>query len=123
MITLLSAPAVRSDEIPAWRPPMNVFHCDGHFTVCVDLAGAEPESVDVHVVGRTLYIRGNRQPVEPTHDEPFRRVLALEIDHGPFERSVTLPDAVEADRLATEQRGGLFWIRLPLATRRTTAAA
>lgn len=117
-----SASGLPVAEMPAWRPPMNVFHGDGHFTVCVDLAGAEAESIDVQIVDQHLVIRGHRQPVEPAN-ETFRRVLAMEIDQGPFERSLALPDAVEIAGLATEQRGGLFWIRLPIAHRPSTAAA
>ncbi|MDB6095058.1 MAG: hypothetical protein JWM32_2620 [Verrucomicrobia bacterium] len=129
MITVLS-PSLQENETSsrdpmgfiAWRPPMNVFRCDGHIAVCVDLAGAEEGSIEVSVKGRHLIIRGNRQPVEPT-DEPLHRVLALEIDHGPFERILTLTEAVEASGLMTEQRGGLFWIRLPLAPSPSPVAA
>jgi HSP20 family molecular chaperone IbpA len=42
------------------------------------------------------------------------RLLAMEIDYGPFEREVALPAEVEVDQASAEQRNGLLWISLPL---------
>jgi HSP20 family molecular chaperone IbpA len=42
------------------------------------------------------------------------RLLAMEIDYGPFEREVLLPDQVEINEAHAEQRNGLLWISLPI---------
>jgi len=56
-----------------------------------------------------------RELPEPTHDEGRAvRLLAMEIDYGPFERKVALPAEVEIDQATAEQRNGLLWISLPL---------
>jgi HSP20 family molecular chaperone IbpA len=60
-------------------------------------------------------IRGQRQPPEPAQtDGPLMQILALEIDHGPFDREVVLPSEVEPERVQAEQRNGMLWIYLPL---------
>jgi HSP20 family molecular chaperone IbpA len=41
-------------------------------------------------------------------------MLALEIDHGPFERIVELPADIEPKGVTAEHREGILWIRLPL---------
>ena len=41
-------------------------------------------------------------------------VLAMEIDHGAFEREIELPLSVERERVTAEQRNGILWIHLPL---------
>jgi HSP20 family protein len=98
-----------------WQPALNAFRCGAHFVICVELAGVEKTSLDVRAESRRLIIRGTRQIPEPSCDEvPAIHVLALEIDHGPFERILELPADVEPESVAAEHRNGLLWIKLPL---------
>jgi HSP20 family protein len=98
-----------------WAPALNAFRCGNHFIVCVELAGVEKSELDVRAESRRLVIRGHRPLPEPACDEaPAIHVLALEIDHGPFERILELPAEVEPDRVSAEHRNGLLWIKLPL---------
>ena len=114
--------AAREGGTPPWRPQMNAFHCTDHLTVCVDLAGTDAESIEVTVGTMELIVRGHRRSIEPTQEHP-RRVLALEIEHGPFERVFALPEPVEATQVEAEPRAGLLWIRLPLSRRAPAGAA
>ena len=41
-------------------------------------------------------------------------MIAMEIDYGPFEREVRLPDEVDVKKVHAEQKNGLLWIHLPL---------
>jgi HSP20 family molecular chaperone IbpA len=41
-------------------------------------------------------------------------MIAMEIDYGPFERTVQLPDEVDVNKVHAEQREGFLWIHLPL---------
>ena len=42
------------------------------------------------------------------------QMIAMEIDYGPFEREIALPDQVEAKKVHAEQKNGFLWIHLPL---------
>jgi HSP20 family protein len=100
-----------------WQPALNAFRCGEQFVICVELAGVEKAGLDVRAEARRLIIRGTRQIPEPSCDEvPAVHVLALEIDHGPFERILELPADVDPERVAAEHRNGLLWIKLPLRT-------
>src|SRR5215510_11762640 len=100
-----------------WHPAVNAFRCGQHFIVCVELAGVERSAIDVRAEARRLIIRGTRPLPEPSCDEePAAQILALEIDHGPFERVLELPVEVEHQRVSAEFRNGLLWIKLPLRT-------
>ncbi len=91
-----------------WEPAINAYHC-------VDLAGVEQSQIDLTVEPQRVLIRGSRELPEPTHAEGRAvRLLAMEIDYGPFEREVALPAEVEIDQASAEQRNGLLWISLPL---------
>lgn len=96
-----------------WQPPVNAYRCHDSIRVCFDLAGVEPESVEVTVEPDCLLIRGRRDLPEPdTHGE--MRVLHMEIDHGAFEREVRLPLLVEPKHTRLETRNGLLWVQLSL---------
>ena len=82
--------------------------------ICVDLAGVDRSQVDLTVEPERIVIRGTRDTPEPSHAEGgATRVLALEIDYGPFERVVELPAAVDVEQARAEQRNGFLWIELP----------
>jgi HSP20 family protein len=98
----------------AWRPAINAYHCGECIRVCVDLAGVD--HFEVKVQPRRLLIRGQRLPPEPAEPEKkSARVLALEIDYGPFEREMVFDPEIDPQRVVTEQKNGLLWIVLPLS--------
>lgn len=99
---------------PCWTPPVNVYRHTGGLSVCVELAGVRTRELHLLVEPRRLVIRGHRPPPEPrTAGRPFQ-VLAMEIDHGRFERELWLPVEVEPNRASAERREGWLWIHLPL---------
>jgi HSP20 family protein len=98
-----------------WQPPLNAFRCQENFVICVELPGVDKSAIEVRAEARRLTIRGIREIPEPSCDEsPALQILALEIDHGPFERVLELPAAVDPEHVTAEHRNGLLWIKLPL---------
>jgi HSP20 family protein len=97
----------------SWRPAINAYHCRKCVRVCVDLAGVDQSLIEIKVQPRRLVVRGQRLPPEPI-EKKGARVLALEIDYGPFEREFFLDPEVDPERVVTEQKNGLLWIVLPL---------
>lgn len=101
-----------------WVPAINAYRLSDRIEVCVDLAGVEKESIDIQARPGQLCIRGLRQPPQPPHgpEEPIQ-ILAMEIDHGPFERVVRLPRGIDVRGVTATTTDGLLWIRLPLKAR------
>lgn len=100
-----------------WQPAINVYRCDRCLKICVDLAGVEKSKIDLKVEHGRLRLRGERALPEPTGSErPCRQILAMEIDHGPFEREIALPRGVGIAHVTAQQRQGFLWITLPLET-------
>jgi HSP20 family protein len=98
-----------------WEPAVNAYRCEKCIRICVDLAGVERSQIDLTVESQRVLIRGSRELPEPTHDEGRAvRLLAMEIDYGPFEREVMLPVEVEINEASAEQRNGLLWVSLPI---------
>jgi HSP20 family protein len=98
-----------------WQPAINAFRCETAVRICVDLAGVEKSSIDLTVEPLRLVLRGTRAAPEPADGEARPvQMLALEIDYGPFERTVELPAQVDTERTHAEHENGLLWIYLPL---------
>src|SRR3954454_1668860 len=100
-----------SDVTHRWQPPINAFVCEKGVRICVDLAGVDKAGIDLTVEPRRVVVRGSREAPEPTTDHAVR-LLALEIDYGPFEREVNLPIVIDVDETHAEQENGLLWISL-----------
>lgn len=105
--------------VETWAPPVNLYQLPGRIEVCIDLSGVDPKQIDVQIEPGRLIITGNRQTPEPPR-EPGEslRIIAMEIDHGQFCRTITLPEHVELRRAESEYKAGLLWVRLPLRSRR-----
>lgn len=108
---------VRFSATPCWTPAINVYRCADRFVVCVDLAGVNKQDLSMQAEARRLRISGQRLPPEPQTEprEPMQ-VLVMEIDYGRFERELRLPEEIDPERAAAEQRDGWLWIQLPLKT-------
>ena len=100
-----------------WQPAINAYRCEKGMRICVDLAGIAREAIDLRVEPHRVIVRGEREAPEPK-DPDGRPVemLAMEIDYGPFERSIDLFDEVDVAKVHAEQKDGLLWIHLPFAS-------
>ena len=102
---------------PTWQPAINAYRCESGIRICVDLAGVDREAIDLRVEPHRVVIRGNRNVSEPKHSASSPvEMLAMEIDYGPFERTVELFDEVDVEKVHAEQINGLLWIHLPFAS-------
>lgn len=101
--------------IPTWRPPVNVYRCEKSIRICVDLAGVPRAEIDLRVEPKQVVIRGTREAPDVSHASGrVIQMLIMEIDYGPFERTIDLPDEVNVRGAEAKQENGLLWISLPL---------
>ena len=98
-----------------FRPAADCFHTDEphRLTVVVELAGVEPESVEVVVEERALAISGER--VRPRVDGQVYE--QLEIEYGPFSRVIQLVEDVDVEAAAATYERGVLTVTLPVAER------
>lgn len=103
----------------SWQPAINLYESDTHYHVCVDLGGMERDGIDVQCLdARRLTIRGSRANRGPCGSAAPVRIVAMEINEGPFARQVELPGLVEVDRVEAGYDKGFLWISLPKAKTR-----
>ena len=118
-VTRVNFSGFQSVEV-RWQPAVNIFMCSRCLRICADLAGVDPEEVELSVSNGKLLIRGSRPAPEPSHEKEMEvartkavRVLAMEIDYGEFAREISLPDDVDLDRVSTDWTNGILWIEIP----------
>ena len=98
-----------------FRPAADCFHTDEphQLTVVLDLAGVDPDTLGVHVEERALVVRGER--VRPRVDG--RVYQQMEIEYGPFERTIKLSEDVDVAAAGATFQHGLLTVTLPIAER------
>lgn len=104
-------------SVPTWRPEVNVYRFDKCIRICVDLAGVAKADIDLHVLSKRVVIRGTRDvPDWGDGTERAAQMLIMEIDYGPFERTIDLPLPINIEEAHAEQENGFLWISLPIKT-------
>jgi len=97
----------------SWTPAINICEGDEHFFIIVDLAGCKGEHIDLRTEGRKLTLSGFRQVPGAEVGAGKVQIRHMEIDHGPFSRTLDLPPHVDADKVDATYRGGYLWINMP----------
>jgi len=98
-----------AEREPDWRPPTDVYRTPDGLLVKFELAGVEPEDIELTYRGRTLRVRGRRRDCCL---EPGCRQLHMEIAYSRFERQVELPADLDAAQIATDFRHGMLLVRV-----------
>ncbi|MCZ6676766.1 MAG: Hsp20/alpha crystallin family protein [Candidatus Poribacteria bacterium] len=82
-------------ETTHWCPPMDIYETVDNFVIKVEIAGIEPgEDVTIHLDRNILTIKGYRQDRTALKKEHYHQA---ELNYGPFERSIVLPNVLAED--------------------------
>jgi len=96
------------------RAPVDVYMADGDpptLTVELDVAGVDPQRLDIGLQEDVLVVRGERRRAGAG-----RRVYQhAEIAWGPFERRLRLGVSVDADAASASYEDGILRIALPVS--------
>ncbi len=102
-----------SEERPlrgSWVPAINILEREDAMVITADLPGLKAEDVEVTVEEGTLSIRGERKLEEASEGETYHRVERL---YGLFERTFTLPNSVDVDKIEARFSNGEMILTLP----------
>lgn len=93
-----------------WAPPVDICETDSNIVLNAELPGVDPKDVEIRVENNTLFLKGERRFEKETKEENYHRV---ERSYGSFSRSFSLPNSIEADKVAAEYKDGLLTLTLP----------
>jgi len=92
-----------------WTPAVDVHEERDKITVRAELPGMKKEDIEVTVVGDALTISGERKQEEQKREgETYRSERFL----GRFQRTITLPTEVDANRIQATYKDGLLIVTL-----------
>ena len=94
----------------SFRPAADFYETAQGLILRLELAGVAPADVSLTLTGHELVVRGRRRPPAP---EGIRRFIHLEIAFGMFERSFTLPLAVDPQGVEARYVDGVLEVHLP----------
>lgn len=94
-------------------PPMNAFRKGDDYVVVAELPGVDRVDLDIQVKGNTIRLAGKKAPKYPEKAGLHRR----ERRFGRFDRAVTLPIEVDADKVQASYHDGVLALLLPRAER------
>jgi HSP20 family protein len=90
-------------------PPVDIYEDEHSFKLHVEVPGLKESDIDIRLENNTLTLRGERKFENEQKEENFRRV---ERRYGSFVRSFTLPNTVDADKVAAHYDNGVLTIEL-----------
>jgi HSP20 family protein len=96
-----------------FSPAVDVFYADDppRAIVHAELAGIDAGDLGLEIQGRELTLTGHRREF----DAEGRVYQQVEIEHGPFRRTIALGAEVVADQARATYQDGILRVELPLA--------
>lgn len=102
-----SVEAVERTHADAWVPQTDILARGDDLVIRVELAGVDPDDVDLRFTQGVLTVSGARRWSDDEADVEF---YVRERYYGEFRRVITLPDGTEADQIDAEFDDGLVVI-------------
>src|SRR3954466_12245286 len=94
-------------------PPINVFRKGDDIVAIIEVPGVRKPDLDIKIERNTLRISGSKSVEYGDKVAMHRRERAA----GRFDRAVTLPIDIDADKIRAECRDGILALYLPRAQR------
>jgi len=98
--------------LQAWAPALDVTEDKEGFTVRVELPGMKREDIEVSIQDGALIISGERKAETVSEGSELHR---QERYFGRFSRALTLPTAVNGDKVKAGYKDGILTVTLPKA--------
>jgi HSP20 family protein len=93
-------------------PLLNLYELDDEFLLTAEIPGTSTDHLDLTVTGGVLTIKGERPDPTDIPEDHFRR---RERFRGSWQRSISLPERVEEERLTANYTHGILTVHLPKA--------
>jgi HSP20 family protein len=99
-------------QIATWStaPAVDIAEKDNAFEVTAELPGIDEKNVEVKLVNGNLTIKGEKKEEK---EEKKKDYYLSERHFGSFERSFTVPEGVDTDKIEASFNKGVLTVRLP----------
>jgi len=92
------------------QPRVDILDLDTHFVYLLDIAGADPEKLDLEISPAEVVINA---PLEAAPKYEKANILYQERPKGTYSRLLTLPPHIDLDNVSADFRNGVLEVCLP----------
>lgn len=93
-----------------WQPPVDIYEKDSAVVIKAEVPDIDQKDIEVRIENGTLTLRGERRHNSDIKKENYHRV---ERYYGTFQRSFTLPQCIDAEKIEASCDRGVLTITLP----------
>ena len=93
-----------------WAPSVDVYDDDKMFVIKAEIPGVDKKDIHIDVKDSILTLSGERSHENEVKEENFHR---KERAFGKFQRSFTLPEGTDPDRIVADYKDGVLNIEIP----------
>lgn len=112
MDKMFSELAPHGRDMHGFMPAVDMYEDKNNVIVETELAGIDPENVDISIENDVLSIKGESEKKSEVEEKDYYR---KEIRRGSFYRSIPLPTHVLGDKANAEAIDGVLKISIPKA--------
>src|SRR6187401_2774093 len=107
-----SWPSRDTGLLGGWSPALDVYDDKDNLVITLEVPGMKKEDIEISLHDGMLTVSGERKDErEQTEGQAFRS----ERYFGKFQRSLSLPTAVDGNKVKANYKDGILTIRLPKA--------
>ena len=99
-----------AERVASWLPAAEGRIEDGTYVIQLALPGMDPKEVEVSLMENILTVKGERKA---DHDTAGKDYFVREVTYGAFQRSVALPEGVDAAQVEAKYWNGMIEVRIP----------
>jgi HSP20 family protein len=98
--------------LSGWLPTIDLYEDRDHLVLKAELPGMKKEDIEISLHGDVLTLSGERK-----EDEAFEKAETYRTERflGEFQRSLTLPVSVDANKVQAAYKDGMLTVTLPKA--------
>lgn len=100
------------DARSGWSPPTDIYETEKNLVLKVELPGVDAKDVSIEIKDNLLILKGQRNMRRDVEGEHYHR---MEFSYGFFQRTFTLPVAVEDKKVKATYNNGVLEVLVPKA--------
>ncbi len=107
-----TSPGAAETAASAFVPPAEAWVHENKFYLRLYVPGIDKQNIEVSTVNNQVKVRGERKPNENLRDESY---VLREVPYGTFERTFSLPDGVDLEKISASYHNGTLELTIPAA--------
>ncbi len=95
-------------------PRVDILEFDDRFELLCDLPGVTDKDIELTIAANVLTLKGEKKaPFAGDEQKGDRKLYRDEIWYGSFQRTISLPQGVDSDRVSAGSKDGVLTVRVP----------